>query len=222
MTKPPVFNIIDIEKWPRKSYFEHYSQKVKCTYSITANIDIESLLATCKKKLIKLYPAMIHIITTAVNQIDELRISYNNKTQLGIWDFMSPCYTLFHNENKTFSNIWTEYDKDFSIFNSNYIKDLEKYSDIKDFFPKVPEPSNTFPISCIPWVDFTGFNLNIYNDAQYLSPIFTIGKYTKQEKKILIPVSAQLHHAICDGYHAGLLFELIKKLALSSEEWINL
>ena len=115
MKNHSVFNIIDIENWPRKFYFEHYSQRVKCTYSITVNIDIESLLTTCKKKSIKLYPAMIHIITTAVNQIDELRVGYNNRGQLGIWNFMSPSYAVFHNEDKTFSNIWTPYDNDFNF-----------------------------------------------------------------------------------------------------------
>jgi chloramphenicol O-acetyltransferase type A len=221
MQSNPVFNIINIDTWSRKPYFDHYYHRVKCTYSITANIDIGSLLELCKKKSIKLYPAMIYLITTAINQIDELRIGYNDKEQLGMWSFMSPSYTVFHTDDKTFSNIWTSYDKNFETFNRDYLQDIEKYGDIKDFFAKKLEPGNTFPVSCIPWIDFTGFNLNIYDNPDYLCPIFTIGKYNQQNNKIVIPISAQLHHAICDGYHAGTLFELIRKLALTPEEWIN-
>ncbi|CAN5440664.1 type A chloramphenicol O-acetyltransferase [soil metagenome] len=221
MKKKPFFNIINIDTWQRKTYFDYYYNQVKCTYSITANIDIELLLRLCKEKLIKLYPAMIYILTTAINKIDELRINYNDQEQLGVWDFMSPSYTVLHNDDKTFSNIWTSYDENFSVFKRNYLQDIEKYGSIKDFFAKGQEPGNTFPVSCIPWIDFTGFNLNIYDDARYLCPIFTIGKYSQRDSQTVIPVAVQLHHAICDGYHASLLFELINKLAATPEEWLN-
>ncbi|MBD1378652.1 CatA-like O-acetyltransferase [Metabacillus arenae] len=34
------FHLIDIDKWKRKPYFEHYLNQVTCTFSITATIDI--------------------------------------------------------------------------------------------------------------------------------------------------------------------------------------
>lgn len=216
----PQFEIIDLNTWPRKFYFDHYYEQVKCTYSITANIDITQLLSACKKTSIKLYPAMIHIITTAVNSIEELRTSHNAEGQLGTWNFMSPCYTIFQDDDKTFTNLWTPYSKSFSDFNGDYLVDIAKYGGIKKFIAKDNEPDNTFPISCLPWINFTGFNLNIYDDARYLRPIFTMGKYVQSDNKTLIPLSAQLHHALCDGYHAAKLFEKISELALSPEQWM--
>ncbi|CEG55743.1 type A chloramphenicol O-acetyltransferase [Legionella fallonii] len=218
----PLFNVINLDTWPRKPYFDHYSQQVKCTYSLTIHIDIGKLLSLCKKESIKLYPVMIYLITTAINQQEELRIDYSEQGELGIWNFRSPCYTLFHDDDKTFSNLWTPYNKDFSAFYLNYLTDMETYGATKAFTPKEGEPGNTFPISCVPWLDFTAFNLNIYDDARYLAPIITIGKYTQQADKVVLPIAAQLHHAVCDGYHAGMLFELIKKLSSTPEEWINL
>jgi len=218
--KTPIFDLIDFENWPRKSYFDHYYNQVKCTYSITADIDIAFLLKICKEHSIKLYPAIIHIITRAVNQMDELRTSYNDRNELGTWDFMSPCYTVFHKDEKIFSNIWTPYSESFSDFNRDYLQDIETYGSIKDFMAKGDEPGNTFPISCLPWIDFTGFNLNIYDDARYLCPIFTLGKYRVKEGKTTIPLSVQLHHALCDGYHAGVLFEKIRELSINAEKWL--
>ena len=222
MDSHPIFNPINLNSWPRRFYFDHYYHKVKCTYSITNYLDIGSLLKLCKKKSIKLYPAMIHLITTAVNQIEELRISYNSQGQLGIWDFMSPEYTVFHADDKTFSNIWTPYHEKFSVFNAAYLKDIEQYGNVKDFFAKGQSLENTFPISCTPMLDFTGFNLNIYDDGRYLSPIFTIGKYTEQNTRTMIPLAVQLHHATCDGYHASILFDLLKKLAANPLDWMDL
>lgn len=188
---------------------------------MTASINIEALLTLCRKMAIQLYPAMIYLITTAVNQIEELRIDYNEQDQLGIWNFRSPSYTVFHPDDKTFSNIWTSYDKNFSTFNCAYLQDIGQYGNIKCFLAKGEEPKNTFPISCIPWVNFTSFNLNIYDNGNYLSPIFTIGKYSQDNNKTMIPISVQVHHAICDGYHAGLLFDTIKELASEPEVWMK-
>lgn len=215
-----IFTEIDVNSWSRKYYFEHYYQRVKCTYSLTAAVEIGRLLHACKQKSIKLYPVMLYIIARAVNEINELRVDLNAEGQLGVWDFVSPCYTVFHEDDKTFTNIWTTFDADFSVFHHRYLQDMARYSHVKEFIAKPDEPGNTFPISCIPWIDFSAFNLNIYDDASYLKPIFTIGKYTSRESKISLPLSIQCHHAICDGYHAGFLLEKIRGLALLFEEWL--
>lgn len=62
------FNLIDIENWSRKTYFEHYLNNVRCTYSMTTNIEITDLLQEIKLKNIKLYPTIIYMISTIVNK----------------------------------------------------------------------------------------------------------------------------------------------------------
>lgn len=42
------FTIIKIEKCKQKEYFEHYFSNVPCTYSMTVNLDITSLITTLK------------------------------------------------------------------------------------------------------------------------------------------------------------------------------
>lgn len=221
-TNDPVFQSIDLENWPRKATFDHYYHHVVCSYSITAEIEIGHLLQRCKEKSLKLYPVMIYLIACAVNQIPELKFSFNEQGDSGFWNFLSPCYTIFHDDDKSFSNIWTPFHSNFSVFMQRYLQDTSDYGGVKDFIAKPNTPLNTFPVSCIPWVDFTGFNLNIYSDWKYLRPIFTLGKFTRHEKGVKIPLAAQLHHAICDGYHAGLLFERIKEQASNPDDWIQL
>lgn len=214
------FTRIDLDTWSRKLYFEHYLNHVRCTYSMTANLDITRLLADVKTKGIKLYPAMLHMIATVVNRHLEFRTCFDAEGRLGYWDRMSPSYTIFHNDDKTFSSIWTSYSDDFNEFNSRYLDDMNTYGSVKGFAVKANEPPNTFPISSIPWVSFTGFNLNIYNEGTYLLPIFTMGKYFSQDGKIVIPLSAQFHHAVCDGYHAGVLFNELQERAEACTDWL--
>ncbi|RXZ77777.1 type A chloramphenicol O-acetyltransferase [Paenibacillaceae bacterium] len=215
------FNPIVIDNWHRKPYFEHYLNNVRCTFSMTANIDISRLLKEVKSQGIKLYPALIHMITTVVNRHSEFRTCFNSDGTLGYWDSLSPSFTIFHDDVKTFSSIWTLYDEDFNDFNNRYLDDVKKYGSVKQLAAKTNEPPNTFPISSIPWVSFTGFNLNIYNEGTYLLPIFTMGKYFQHDEKILLPLSGQFHHAVCDGYHAGILYNELQLRADACTEWLT-
>ncbi|MGH4052536.1 MAG: CatA-like O-acetyltransferase [Clostridium sp.] len=43
------FKLIDKQNWSRKLYFDNYMNDVRCTYSMTANIDITDLLIKLKK-----------------------------------------------------------------------------------------------------------------------------------------------------------------------------
>lgn len=51
---------------------------------------------------------MLYYISKAVNQYKEFRTSWNQCGQLGFYDTMLPCYTVFHKIRRPFLNIWTE------------------------------------------------------------------------------------------------------------------
>ena len=214
------FNPIDMDHWDRKPYFEHYFNRVRCTYSMTTDIDITLLRTELKRRSIKLYPALIYMITTVVNRHREFRTCFDSEGRLGFWDRMSPSFTIFHEENKTFSSIWSPYSQEFITFYEQFLQQTERHNNAKQLFPDPNEPPNTFPVSSIPWVNFTGFNLNVYTEGTYLLPIFTMGKYRERDERVLLPLSAQLHHAVCDGYHAGLLFNELQGMADGYRNWL--
>jgi len=43
------------------------------------------------------------------------------------------------------------------------------------------------------------------------TPIVTLGKYFERDGKVYIPVAIQLHHAVCDGFHAGRFMTELQK-----------
>ena len=52
------FNIINMDTWERRDCFNHFFNNAKCTYSITANIDITLLYNYIKHKDLRLYPTL--------------------------------------------------------------------------------------------------------------------------------------------------------------------
>lgn len=213
------FNIINLETWDRKEYFNHYFNQ-QTTYSVTKEFDITLLKSMIKNKGYKLYPALIYIIVNIINQNKVFRTGINSEGNLGYWDKLNPLYTVFNKETEKFSNIWTESNVSFNSFYNSYKSDLLEYKDKNEMFPKKPIPENTVPISMIPWIDFSSFNLNIGNNSRFLLPIITMGKFYSKNNKIYLPVSLQVHHAVYDGYHVSLFMSEFQNMVDSVNEWI--
>ncbi|MCU6709114.1 type A chloramphenicol O-acetyltransferase [Paenibacillus sp. J5C_2022] len=215
------FNPIDLRTWERKPYFEHFLNNTRCTFSMTANLDITKVLERTYAEEIKFYPTFIYMVMRVVNSQVEFRTCFDREGKLGYWEYMMPSYTIFHNDNKTFSSLWTEYEVDFQSFYKKYEEDMNQYGHVKELSPKKQASENLIPISCIPWTTFTGFNLNIFNEGTFLLPIITGGKYFNQESKVMLPISLQVHHAVCDGYHASYFFNELQRLAYTCDDWMQ-
>lgn len=191
------FEIKDVNTWERREYFEYYFQDIPCTYSMTTNIDITNLIT----KNFKLYPTMLYLLTLIVNRYEEFRTSTDNEGNVGVFDEINPCYTIFHQNNHSFSNLWSEYNSDLKTFLINYNNDIKAFGDIYKMQAKPNQPANCFSVSMLPWNSFIGFNLNLEKGYKYLLPIFTLGKFYEENNKILLPIAIQVHHAVCDGFH---------------------
>ncbi|WRS28419.1 type A chloramphenicol O-acetyltransferase [Oscillospiraceae bacterium MB08-C2-2] len=210
---------IPMERWARKSHYEHYKNNVKCSYSMTVDIDVSYLLTRLKERGLKAYPVQIYMLSTIVNQFPEFRMTTTEDGHLGYWDIIDPMYTVFNPGTETFSAVWTKYDACFAGFHQAYLRDSKQYAN-GELFPQENTPSNVFNISSVPWLDFTAFNINVFSDGSYLLPIFTMGRYKKQGGKTLIPLAIQCHHAVCDGYHVGKFVEALRQMAANPEHWI--
>lgn len=209
---------IDQDSWPRREHFQHYLNRVPCSYSVTVQVDITSLRQALQEQGLKAYPAQIYLLATVVNQFPEFRMSLLGDGQPGYWASVDPMYTVLNQRSETFSAIWTPYHPSFSHFYAACLADIERHA-TGALTPQAGIPANTFNVSSLPWIDFTAFNLNLYSESRYLLPIFTIGKYIEQAGRTLMPLAIQVHHAACDGLHVGRFVAALRQLASDSDHW---
>lgn len=193
-----LFRKIDCDTWERREYFEHFLRNVPCTYSMTVKVDVSRI----RSAGLKLYPAMLYALSSVVNSHEEFRTAFNAAGELGVYDVMHPTYTVFHRQSSTFSSIWTTFDPDFNRFLLAYQQDVVEYGNVEGLIGKPNVPENCFSVSMIPWSSFEGFTLGLAKGFDYLLPIFTMGKYRLEGDRVLLPLALQVHHAVCDGFHA--------------------
>ena len=205
---------IDRANWKREAYFRHYPDEAPCFYSMTVSLDVTRL----REAGMKLYPAMLYALSAAVNSHAEFRTAMVGG-EVGVYDALWPCYTVFHPQTETFSNLWTEYCGDYPQFLERYVEDLRLYGDLEGFTPKPGEPDNLFTVSMLPWASFEGFHLHLPRGNDYLLPIFTMGKLFVREGKTWLTLALQVHHSVCDGFHACRLVNEVQAMLDAPEAW---
>lgn len=124
------FHVIDKASWERSAHFDYYFSQIKCRYNLNASIVITNLVKKQKERRLKFFPAMLYAILKAVNQNKEFRMSFNEQGEIGYWEEVVPCYTLFHDENKTFTDIWSEYDERFEVFYHTVVGDMRRFGGV--------------------------------------------------------------------------------------------
>ena len=73
------FNLVELDGWKRREYFEHYFRQLPCSYSMTVKINISSLRSSGEK----IYPALLYGLSSVVNRHEEFRMAVDEEGRLG-------------------------------------------------------------------------------------------------------------------------------------------
>ena len=153
----PAYRALDMETWPRREHFRYYREFLKCGYSITGRVEVTEAVAFAKRSGKRFYGCFLYAAAETVNAMDELKMMITPQGTPGIWETVHPNFTVFHQDDETFSDVWTEYQPDFSDFYRGFEAVLASYGDRHGVKGRPDQPVNFFCISCVPWLDYTGY-----------------------------------------------------------------
>lgn len=196
------FTPIDLQTWPRGQMFYYFSQMAPAGYSMTVQVDVTALRKTLKEAGRKFFPAYLWLVTKNLNRQTEFKVAEKDGV-LGFYDSLTPLYASFHENDNTFSLMWTEYTDDFLQFHQAYLENQMQFGHNHGVLcqPQTPPPANAYTVSCVPWVSFTHFAVHSYENKPYYFPSVEAGKFFEEAGRILMPLSITCHHATTDGYH---------------------
>lgn len=210
--KEAVFTLYDKNTWPRSSHFEYYTKGfVKSVNSITSRIDISHFLGETKKRNLRFFPAFAALTGQVIAAMPEMCTNVDENGNPGFFSYLHPNFTIFHEDDKTFSDVWSQYDADFDTFYNNLLTDAETYKDKKGIKVKEGQPKNFFCISCVPWLSYQAYTPVNYGGMPNLFPIITFGKYTEENGKTTLPLTLTISHAVMDGYHLSQFFNCLQE-----------
>ena len=211
---------IDVTQWPRREHFEHYRQRVQCSYEVTVDVDLTAFVAAVRASDVRTSASQIWAIATVVNRHEEFRMQLLDDGSPGVWDVVHPMFTVFHPETETFSALVVPYDDDFRVFHDAAVDTIERYRDDVRMFPQDDRPRNVFDVSTFPRTSFTGFALHVRDGNDHLVPILTLGRYRIVGERTVMPLALQVNHAAADGFHASRLLTELEEL-FADPSWLR-
>ena len=215
------FHPLDLQSWSSGQMFYYFTQMAPTGYSLTAQVDVTTMRDTLKKHNIKFFPAYLWLVTKMLNRQIEFKVAMKDE-MLGFWDTLTPLYATFHDDDKTISLMWTEYCESFSEFYEHYLKDKKDYGDNHGILaqPQQMPPTNSYTVSCLPWIEFEHFAVHSYENKQYYFPSIEAGKFIKQGNTIKMPLSITAHHATTDGWHIKKFLDDLQNAMNNPYKWI--
>lgn len=198
---------IDLDRWPRREHFEHYRDRVPCTWEMTVELDVTDFAETVRATDRRTYASQIWAIASVVNRHAEFRMQLLEDGLPAVWDVVHPMFTVFHADTETFSVLVVPFDEDPRRFHDAAVATMDRYRDDHRMFPQQDRPRNVFDVSTLPATSFTGFALHVRDGWDHLLPIVTIGRYRYVEGRTLMPLALQVNHAVADGFHASRLVD---------------
>lgn len=213
------FNLINMNTWDRKDCFNHFFNNAKCTYSITVNIDITNLYNYIRTNKLRFYPTFTWVVSKAINNHQEFKMGFDEEGRLGFFDEIGPSYSVLNDKTKVMSDLYTSFNNVFSNFYEDMVNALNSYKKNTNFTTQFQ--NNFFIVSCLPWFNYTSFNVNNEGSTPFLFPMVTWGKFFEEGNKVIIPVTIQVHHAVADGYHCSLFYSDVKEISLSPEKYLK-
>ncbi|MBU1873997.1 chloramphenicol acetyltransferase [bacterium] len=205
---------INLENWSRRRQFEFFKNYDYPHFNISTNIDIAEAYHYTKNYSISLFKTILFVSLKTINSIPEFRcrIRENSVVEHAV---VHPSFTVSV-ENDQFSFCNSDFDVNIHQFFRNAEQAIQAVKD-NPFIQSDSGQDNRVYITCIPWISFTGVMHPINLHPVDSVPRLAWGKYIIEEESVKLPYSLQCHHALADGYHAGLFFNRFREIIRSPE-----
>ena len=215
------FTPIDFASWPRRETFTYFSKMAPTGYSLTVELDATKLYNAVKAAGCRFFPAYLWLVTKDLQRQPEFCLAERDGV-LGWFNCLTPLYAAFHEDDKTFSLLWTAYDDEFPAFHAAYLEDKVRHGARHGILGKTGEvpPPNAYTVSCVPWVSFRHFAVHSYENKPYYFPSIEAGKFFQRDGKTWMPLSITCHHAATDGYHVSRFLDALQAEANAFAQYL--
>jgi chloramphenicol O-acetyltransferase type A len=209
---------IDIEAWSRKKQFYFFKQMDYPNFNICANVDITTLYDFSKRKNYSFFKVMVYAATKASNDIEEFRYRIHEDRVI-VHELVHPSFTVL-TKSEAFSFCEVKYVNSIADFCRRAeirISEVENDMCLED----EPGRDDLLFMTSIPWVSFTSFTHPIDIKSPDSVPRLAWGKYFEENKRLKMPFSVQVHHALMDGIHVGKYFERLQEILDNPEKYLT-
>ena len=188
--------------------FEFFSSYELPRFNLIFDLDVTKLVNETKQGHQSFYLSLMHLIVIEMNTIENFQyriddqgvmrspithVSFTDKMSDGKRFKMVPCPLL--NERDAFISL---------------AKETSRLQGDTFFVPKAETILSTVYVTSFPWGKFSGFTHATKLGPKDSVPRMSWSQYVDDGHKKILSLSIEVHHALIDGYHVGLLLKQIQ------------
>ena len=209
---------LDLANWARRDLFEFFIGFDKPYFNICARLDISNLLALLRRRSnVSVSLAYHYFALRIANEIEPFRYRLREGKVI-VHDVINGGTTvLLANESFTFA--YFDYEEDFEKFvleAGRAVKEAQTGN--HPFQPTSRDDTVYFTV--LPWVSFTSFSHARNWGREDSVPRIAFGKFTRENGRVFLPISVEVHHALMDGLHVGQYLARLEEALRKPENYL--
>ena len=211
-------NYLDISSWGRRDLFEFFRTYENPYFNICTQIDISRLLEVLRNRSKVSASLTYHYFALRIaNEIEPFRYRLRDD-QVIVHDVIHGGTTVLL-PNESFSFAYFDYQQDFDSFIRDAQTSVSNLQKGEGAF-KPLDGDDRIHFTVLPWVSFTSF-AHARNKTRAVSvPKVAFGKFIRDDKRTLLPISVEVHHALMDGLHVGRYLNRFEEMVAEPERYL--
>lgn len=206
--------VIDMATWPRRHNFEFFKTFVNPFITITSEVDCTEVRQKYYENGGSFFLRYLYAILKAVNEMEEFRYRIDLQDRLVLFDKIDALAIVSTGEEASFKVVRIPFIRNYEIFCEKAAILIGQNADGENPFAEENEALenenlDVVMVSAMPFLSFTSITPAQENKYGSSFPLFTVGKITGREGRLMMPVAVSANHAFVDGYHVARLMDLI-------------
>ena len=210
---------LDLTNWARRDLFEFFRSYDNPYFNVCAKVDITKLVALVRERPgVRISLALHYFSLRVANEIEPFRYRLKDE-KVFVYDVVSGGTTVLL-PNESFAYAYFEYEPDFEKF----LSDMGKAVDDVRNGSGVLKPTMRDDViyhSTLPWISFTSFAHARKKGRGDSVPRIVFGKFAKEDERVMVPISVEVHHALMDGLHVGRYFNRLEEALAAPEVFLS-
>jgi chloramphenicol O-acetyltransferase type A len=209
---------LDIETWPRRDLFEFFRGYERPHFNVCTRLDITSLVDLLRERPgTSVSVAYLYFALRVANEIEPFR--YRLKEGRVIVHEVINGGTTVLLPNESFSYAYFDYHENFETFCQGAAQSIKRVQAEGLLKPTMRDDLIYFTV--LPWVSFTSFAHARTPGRGESVPRIAFGKFTVENKRTLLPISVEVHHALMDGLHVGRYLNRFEEALQKPEDYLG-
>jgi chloramphenicol O-acetyltransferase type A len=196
-----VAEYLNLANWSRRELFEFFIGYSNPYFNVCAQVDVTHLVALVREcPGVRISLALHYFALRVANEIEPFRYRLKDE-KVFVYDVINGGTTVLL-PNESFAYAYFDYQPDFEKFVADAARAVDNIRNGSG--PLKPSMrDDLIYFTSLPWISFTSFAHARTGGRGESIPRIVFGKFTKQNERLMLPISVEVHHALMDGIHVG-------------------